>query len=163
MNPTGLQIAYFLICHRKLWLFSHNIQCEQESDAVLLGKLLHENSYKDEKKEFEFDSIKVDWLDLNNKVIHEVKKSDKAEDAHVWQLKYYLYYFRKNNLGDFTGELNYPKLKQKTQVLLNDEDVSAIENMIVEINKINSQEQPPPIVKKMKICTSCSYLELCFS
>ncbi|TAL66723.1 MAG: CRISPR-associated protein Cas4 [Bacteroidetes bacterium] len=159
---SGTELNYYFICHRKLWLFSNHIQCEQESDSVLKGKLLHENSYSDEKKEFEFDSIKVDWLDLKNKVIHEVKKSDKAEDAHVWQLKYYIYYFKVNNIGEFTGELNYPKLKKKEKVILNDSDIVQIESIINEIKTITSIPEPPKVGKPMRICKNCSYYEMCW-
>ncbi|MGI0081574.1 MAG: Dna2/Cas4 domain-containing protein, partial [Nitrososphaerales archaeon] len=43
---TGSQINYYFICKRKLWLFSHNIELEQESDLVKLGALLHQNRYR---------------------------------------------------------------------------------------------------------------------
>ena len=162
LNTSGTALNYFFLCQRKLWLFSNHIQCEQESDAVALGKLIHENSYSDKKKEYEFDSIKVDWLDLKNKVIHEVKKSDKADDAHLWQLKYYLYYFKKNNIGEFTGELDYPKLKKKEIVTLHVSDIDYIEKILNEISAVTSLLEPPKIVKPMKFCKSCSYYELCW-
>lgn len=162
LHITGTKLNYYFLCKRKLWLFSNHIQCEQESDAVLLGKILHENSYSDEKKEYEFDSIKIDWLDLKNKVIHEVKKSDKAEDAHLWQLKYYIYYFRKNNIGEFTGELNYPKLRKKDVVTLEEEDVDYLENILAEIEEITNLPDAPKFDKPMKICKKCSYNELCW-
>ncbi|MCX8009875.1 MAG: CRISPR-associated protein Cas4, partial [Ignavibacteria bacterium] len=38
MSITGTHIQYFFVCHRKLWLFAHNIQLEQESDEVLKDK-----------------------------------------------------------------------------------------------------------------------------
>ena len=158
----GIEINYFFICLRKLWLFSHNIQCEQESDLVALGKLIHETSYSDKRKEYEFDDIKVDWLDLNKKVIHEVKKSDKVEDAHLWQLKYYLYYFKNKGMGIFTGVINYPKLKKQQSVSLSIADEKHIEKIIQEINDIVSLPNPPPIKVKKKICRSCSYMELCY-
>lgn len=159
---TGTQLNYFFVCKRKLWLFSNHIQCEQESDLVLQGKVMHENSYSDEKKEYEFEGIKVDWLDLNNKVIHEVKKSDKVEEAHLWQLKYYLYYFRKNNIGEFTGEINYPKLRKKEAVVLSDDDVIYIERLIDEIEDVKNLPFVPKVEKQMKICKKCSYNDLCW-
>jgi len=33
----GTQINYYFVCKTKLWLFSHHIQMEQESDVVELG------------------------------------------------------------------------------------------------------------------------------
>lgn len=159
---TGTQLSYFFVCKRKLWFFTNNIQCEQESDLVLQGRIMHENSFADEKKEYDFEGIKVDWLDLNNKIIHEVKKSDKVEDAHIWQLKYYLYYFRKNSIGDFTGEINYPKLRKKETVKLNDDDIIYIENIVKEIEEIKSLEFAPKLDQQMKICKKCSYNDLCW-
>ena len=46
---NGTQINYYFICKTKLWLFSHNIQLEDEHENVKLGKFLHENSFKREK------------------------------------------------------------------------------------------------------------------
>jgi CRISPR-associated exonuclease Cas4 len=160
---TGTQINYFFVCKRELWFFSNHIQCEQESDLVLQGKVMHENSYSDEKKEYEFEGIKVDWLDLNNKVIHEVKKSDRVEQAHLWQLKYYLYYFKKNNIGEFTGEINYPKLRKKEQIELSDDDVVYIEELIGEIEDVKNLPFAPKVEKPMKICKKCSYNDLCWT
>ncbi len=159
---TATHINYFLICKRKLWLFSRGIQCEQESDAVALGKLLHETSYEEKRKEYEFGPVKVDWLDLKKKIIHEVKKSDKAEDAHRWQLKYYIYWFAKNGMPGFTGELNYPKLKKKESVSLSSADEAELEKIIKDIEAILQMQKPPPIEVKKKICRSCSYMELCY-
>jgi len=160
---TGTQINYYFVCKRELWFFSRDIQCEQESDVVTLGRLLHETSYSDKKKEFQFDRIKVDWIDLEKKVLHEVKKSNKAEDAHIWQIKYYLLYLKELGLNGFTGELNYPKLKKKTTVILEKGDEEYLKKVIYEIQIIESGETPPPIEVGKKICKSCSYFELCYS
>lgn len=130
---------------------------------MLQGKIMHESSYSDEKKEYEFEGIKVDWLDLNNKVIHEVKKSDRVEQAHLWQLKYYLYYFKKNNIGEFTGEINYPKLRKKEQIELSDDDVVYIEELIGEIEDVKNLPFAPKVEKPMKICKKCSYNDLCWT
>ncbi len=46
---NGTQINYYFICKTKLWLFSHNIQLEDEHENVKLGKFLHETSFKREK------------------------------------------------------------------------------------------------------------------
>jgi CRISPR-associated exonuclease Cas4 len=46
---TGTQINYCFVCKRKLWLFSHALSMEQTSDAVSLGKLIHETSYARQK------------------------------------------------------------------------------------------------------------------
>ena len=45
MIVTGTHISYFLICHRKLWLFAHEIRMEQTSDLVSEGRLIQETTY----------------------------------------------------------------------------------------------------------------------
>ena len=55
---------------------------EQESDLVYEGKLVHESSYPQrisKYEEVEIDAIKVDYYDARNKVIHEIKKSNKVD------------------------------------------------------------------------------------
>ena len=76
---TGTQVNYYLICHRKLWLFTHNINMEHTSEAVEIGSLVHEQSYTRRNKEIVLEGIKIDFFDKNHGVIHEVKKSKKME------------------------------------------------------------------------------------
>ncbi|MCX7929018.1 MAG: CRISPR-associated protein Cas4, partial [Patescibacteria group bacterium] len=125
------------------------------------GKLLHKNTYKREKKEFSMGPIKVDWVDLENSIIHEVKKSDKMEIAHIWQLKYYLWLLKTMGAGNFSGEINYPKLKQKVKINLSDEDLDKLNSICNEIEIIiSSKDIPEPINKNF--CKKCSYFELCY-
>ena len=161
MNITGTHIAYKIICERKLWLFAHQIMFEQDSNTVAEGKFLHEHSYKRNKKELNFGPIQIDWIDLNAGIVHEVKKSNKVEEAHIWQLKYYLYYLRSNNIGNYTGILNYPLLKKTKEINLSDDDIVYIEKMIHEIDQIVSFERPPEVNRSKKFCKKCSYYEIC--
>ena len=59
---NGTQIDYYFICKTKLWLFSHNIQLEHQSENVKLGKILHEDSFKREK-DYLIDNLII--LDFN--------------------------------------------------------------------------------------------------
>lgn len=101
MTITGTHFNYYQICRRKLWLFGNGINMEHTSDLVYEGKLVHEDSYPQRSakyEEVEIDGIKVDFYDARNLVIHEVKKSNKVEKAHEWQLKYYMYVFGRNGI-----------------------------------------------------------------
>ena len=101
MTITGTHFNYYQLCRRKLWLFANGINMEQESDLVYEGKLVHESSYPQRTskyEEVEIDGIKVDFYDAKNKVIHEIKKSNKVDKAHEWQLKYYMYAFEQHGL-----------------------------------------------------------------
>ena len=123
MFITGTHFNYFQVCKRKLWLFINNITFEHTSDLVFDGKLIHENSYQQRSgkyQEIELDGIKVDYFDTRERVIHEIKKSNKIEPAHEWQLKYYIYVFEKNGIMNVSGILEYPTLRKKDIVLLSD-------------------------------------------
>ena len=63
---------------------------EHTSDNVFMGKLIDEHSYPRTKKEILIDGVvKIDFMD--DGVVHEVKKSNRMEEAHVGQLLYYIY------------------------------------------------------------------------
>lgn len=218
---TGSQINYYFVCKRKLWLFSHNIELEPESDLVKLGKLLHENRYQRKLKEVQVDRIKVDFVEnkripveeeistgeadsaggisqnssatatesipkntqgkcvesidtastgvQSNKkqqqkelVIHEVKRSKKMQDAHLYQLLYYMYYLKKNySVNVSRGVLHYPLLKQNVDVPLTEDRVKQVEETMRGIFELNSLASPPEPVRK-GYCRNCAYQELCF-
>ena len=79
---TGTHFNYYQVCKRKLWLFANGINMEHTSDLVLEGRLIHEDSYPQRSgkyEEIELDGIKVDFYDPKQKVIHEIKKSNKVD------------------------------------------------------------------------------------
>lgn len=165
MLTTGTHFNYYLICHRKLWLFANGIQMEHTSDLVYEGKLLHENSYPrraEKYQEIELDGIKIDYYDPKNKVVHEIKKSDTHEEAHEWQVKYYLYVLEQNGVEGATGLLEYPKLHKTDEVLLTTPDREVIAEMICSIVKMIRQEHCPERIKKSQ-CKNCSYFDFCWS
>ncbi|MCI1648618.1 MAG: CRISPR-associated protein Cas4 [Bacteroides sp.] len=165
MLITGTHFNYYQVCKRKLWLFANEINMEQTSDLVYEGKLIHEESYPQRSskyEEVELNGIKVDFYDVKNKVIHEIKKSNKVERAHEWQLKYYLYIFEKNGIVDVTGILEYPVLRKTNAIILSDIDRETIQNMETEIQEIIENEECPPLVQK-RICKNCSYYDFCYS
>lgn len=165
MKITGTHFNYYQICKRKLWLFANSINFEHTSDQVYEGRLIHEDSYPQRSskyEEIEMDGIKVDFYDSKNKIIHEIKKSNKVELAHEWQLKYYIYVFEKNGITDVSGVLEYPTLRKTKEVFLSELDMAAIEDMKSGINQVISSDECPPLQKK-GICKNCSYYEFCYS
>ncbi len=165
MQITGTHFNYYQVCQRKLWLFANGINMEHNSDLVYAGKLIHEESYpqrSERYEEIEIDGIKVDYYDAKRKVIHEIKKSDKVEQAHEWQLKYYIYVFERNGIEGVTGLLEYPKLRKTSEVLLSDIDRETIAEIETKIKEIIESDICPPMEKK-GICRSCSYYEFCYS
>lgn len=165
MQITGTHFNYYNVCKRKLWLFANSITFEHTSDLVYEGKLIHEECYPQRSakyEEIEIDGVKVDFYDSRNKIIHEIKKSDKVETAHEWQLKYYIYVFEKNGICDVNGILEYPKLRETKRISLSDVDRKELDLMRDEIMFIVESNQCPPRIKK-GICKNCSYFEFCFT
>lgn len=165
MQITGTHFNYYQVCKRKLWLFANGINMEQVSDLVFEGKLIHEDSYPQRSanyEEIELDGIKVDYYDAKRKVIHEIKKSNKVEDAHEWQLKYYIYVFEQNGIEEVSGILEYPILRKTKDVILSGIDRKQIVEIIADIQNIISNDICPSLQKK-GICKNCSYFEFCYT
>ncbi len=165
MLPTGTHIAYFMLCHRKLWLFANGITMEHTSEIVSDGKLLHETSYENRAEkytELEIGGVKIDFYDSKNKIIHETKRSNKVEDAHQWQVKYYIYILKQHGVDGVTGILEYPKLKQRKEVQLSIDDEVYINNIIPQIEKLIHAETCPDKIK-IGLCKNCSYYDFCWS
>ncbi|MCQ2974285.1 MAG: CRISPR-associated protein Cas4 [Bacteroidales bacterium] len=164
MQVTGTHFNYYHVCKRKLWLFASGINMENNSDLVLEGKLIHEGSYSDRSdkyQEFQIDGVKVDFYDARNKVIHEIKKSNKLDEAHEWQLKFYIYTFEQNGIEGVTGILEYPTLRKTQQVELDDNDRKRISEIVKDIDNIIDSDQCPEKVDK-KYCRNCSYFDFCY-
>lgn len=146
MTPTGTHFNYYQICRRKLWLFANGINMEHTSDTVYDGKLIHQGSYPQRTERYEeivIEGIKVDYFDAKRRVIHEIKRSDKVEKAHEWQVKYYIYVFERNGIEGCTGLLEYPTMRQTLPVELNDSDREEILCMEQEIRRIIESEVCP--------------------
>lgn len=161
---TATHINYYHLCHRKLWLFANSINMEQTSSLVAEGKLIHEKSYQqraEKSRELAIGGIKIDYYDAKNRVVREVKKSDKLEHAHIAQLKYYLFVLEENGLEGVTGVLEYPTLKKRKIVVLTAEDRKEILYWLAGVKEIVEAERCPKVVKK-PYCKKCAYYEFCF-
>ncbi|MDR2286927.1 MAG: CRISPR-associated protein Cas4 [Prevotellaceae bacterium] len=164
MNISGTHLNYYYVCKRKLWLFSNGISMEHTSDLVYEGKLIHETSYPQRSERYEEISIggcKIDFYDAKNKVVHEIKKSNKIEEAHEWQIKYYLLTLERNGIEGVKGILEYPALRQTKFVELATTDKDTIVELEKQIMMLVELEQCPPLIHS-KICKSCSYFEFCY-
>ncbi|WP_262385569.1 CRISPR-associated protein Cas4 [Amniculibacterium sp. G2-70] len=172
MNITGTHINYYRICKRKLWLFSNGINMEQTSDLVADGKLIEDETYLQRPERYEqielsvdFEGLnlvgKIDFFDVKNKIIHETKRSNKVEQAHIWQVKFYLWLMKLKSIEAKKGVIEYPSLRQKEEVILTEDDFLYLENTVLEIKKLKEDETCPPVINA-KICKSCSYYEFCY-
>jgi CRISPR-associated exonuclease Cas4 len=158
---TGVMVYYNFVCTRKLWYFSNDLNMEFNSELVGIGKLIDETSYSREKKNILIDEvINVDFL-KDWKVIHEVKKSKKMDEAAKWQLKYYIWTLRTKGVEIEKGVLDYPLLRKREDVFL---DKDEEEELLVVLDEIQNliDMKVPPLVNKKSICKKCAYYELCY-
>jgi CRISPR-associated exonuclease Cas4 len=137
---------------------------EHTSDLVAEGKLIHENSYPQRTERYEeinINGCRIDFYDTKNKIVHEIKKSDKIEKAHEWQVKYYILALERNGIYGVKGLIEYPALRHVTPVELTEADRNEIAGIEQQIASLAESEQCPPLAVT-KICRNCSYYEFCY-
>ncbi len=137
---------------------------EHTSDTVYEGKLIHETTYPQRStkyEELELGGIKIDFFDVKNKVIHEIKKSRKLYQAHLWQLKYYIYVLEQAGIKGASGILEYPKERKTEEVYLSTLDIEKLKEIKVEILKAINSDEVSALEKKAR-CKNCSYYDFCF-
>ncbi len=164
MKPTGTQINYYHLCHRKLWLFSNGLNMEDQSDLVAEGKLIHEQSYPQRAERFRelaIENIKIDHYDPQAKIVREVKKSSKMEAAHLAQVKYYIYVLERNGIDGVHGLLEYPKLRKTEEVWLSEEDRQQIPEWERGVEEIIDTSDCPSRIDK-PVCKKCAYYDFCY-
>lgn len=161
MQITGIMIYYYFVCKRKLWYFINQINMEQNSELVSIGKILDEDSYKNEKKGILIDNtINIDFI-KNGAILHEVKKTKSIEEAGIWQIKYYMYYLKQKGVKNIKAKIDYPLLRETKEIILENEDRKIIKNIIKNIEEISSQEKVPSKIDS-PICKKCAYFDLCY-
>lgn len=139
---------------------------EQTSDTVYEGKLISETTYPQRAAkytELDLGIAKIDFYDAENHVVHEVKKSNKMEHAHEWQVKYYLYLLDKAGIKGATALLEYPRLRKTKQVKLSAKDRAYLEETLPKIEQLIDSETCPERLEKKSLCRKCSYFDFCWS
>jgi len=137
---------------------------EHTSDTVAEGKLIGETTYPQRPEKYtevQIGGSKIDFYDAKNKVVHEIKKSDKAEEAHEWQVKYYLWLLAQAGVEGVTGRLEYPKLRETKEVVLTPPDEDYLLAAVEQVRKIIEGEHCPPVINS-RICKCCSYYDFCY-
>ncbi len=141
----------------------HEITPYEDFDLLEFGRAIHEGSYKREKKEFLFDTIKIDLIKFKGKttIIGEIKKSSSYLLPAKMQLLFYMY--RLNLMGvSVEGEILVPKEKKKQKVSLTEENRKNIEFTLEQIRNIIRMPIAPKLVK-IRFCDKCAYRDFCFA
>lgn len=182
MTITATLVNLYHVCPRELWLHAHGIRMEHTSDVVYEGKLIGENTYTDraaKNTQVELSiplwpedagltteawtgAAKIDYYDAKNRIVHETKKSDRVEQAHIAQVKFYLYVLLKSGVEDAKGIIEYPTQRERTHVHLGADEVAEVETWLLDIRKILEQESCPPVIHK-PVCKRCSYCDYCYA
>lgn len=161
MKITGVMIYYYFICHRKLWYFCNEINMEQNSELVSIGKILDETTYNRENKSILIDdTINIDFI-KNGAVLHEVKKTKSIEDAGIWQLKYYMFYLEQRGVKNIFAKIDYPLIRESKEIYLEEEDRDILGNIEKNIEEIIKEDKPPKVMND-KMCKKCAYFDLCY-
>lgn len=156
----GVEVAYYSLCKRKVWLYKKGIGMEDESDRVLQGKVLHDSSYPRLKnKEVLIDNFKIDSID--GKYVREVKLSSKMAKSDTLQMLYYLYQLSLRGI-EKTGLISYTKEKKTVEVELTEERKKEVQKVMAEIYQI-IDEPAPPAAKKVPYCKNCAYFGFCYA
>jgi CRISPR-associated exonuclease Cas4 len=163
MNITGTLVWYYYICHREVWLMSRQINAFQDNDFLEIGRLIHDESYRREKKEIQFDNSKFDMVKSKNGelVVAEIKKSSRFQKAATMQLAFYLWKLEQKGIPA-KGEIRVPKEKIRKIISLTKELKEELKETLQNIKTIIDMEKPNP-PQKIKFCKNCSYNEFCWS
>ncbi|WP_374724393.1 CRISPR-associated protein Cas4 [Calidifontibacillus erzurumensis] len=156
----GVDLSYYVLCKRKLWLYKKGIGMEDQSDRVLQGKLLHESAYpRIEKKELLIDdSFVIDAID--GEYVREIKLSSKMPESDKMQLLFYLYQLSLRGINK-KGLISYTKEKRTVEVILTEENKMKVKKAINEVYQVLNQPSPP-VVTKVPYCKSCAYYSFCY-
>jgi CRISPR-associated exonuclease Cas4 len=169
-------VGYYVLCPRKAWLSMNGLWMEHTSTTVALGRQIDAASYKRKEKHILLTAEapdgtplvgKVDWAQLDAGVLHETKKSTKAEDAHRWQLRFYLWLLHLNGVAradgsPFRGQLNYPRQRRTTDVALRPGHIQRLESIVAALRALSRQDTPPPRIDTRAFCRQCAFEELCY-
>lgn len=158
---TGIMVYYYFVCKKKLWYFANQIQMEQNSELVEMGKIIDETSYENQEKHILIDNtINIDFI-KNGAILHEVKKTKSIEEASIWQVKYYMYYLEQKGVENVKAKIDFPLIKETKDIVLNNEDRQALQNVIENIKKIINSNIPIDVIQNKK-CKKCAYYDLCY-
>lgn len=176
LRVGGMLVGYYIVCRRKAWLSMRGLWMEQESDTVALGRLIDEASYEREHKSMMLSATapdgtallgKIDWANLRDGILHETKKSRAVEEAHMWQLRFYLWMLKLSGVTradgkPYTGTLSYPRLRRTERVTLMAADEEHLAVIVAGLRRTAARPQPPRRIDKRRFCRKCGYEELCY-
>jgi len=164
MKPiNGTLIASYYACKRELWYIAHEILPEQDNSFLELGRILEEDSYREEEKGFWVGDIRIDLVKRarDTVVVGEIKKSSRSRKTGIMQLYFYLFFLKQNGV-EARGEVLFPKEKKRIELRLTETVEKELQRAIGEIQRVIGQEKPPK-GERTSLCNPCAYRDFCFA
>lgn len=160
---TGNLINAYFVCPRKAWFYARQLNPDPDTELLIMGRLVSEESYARKKKEIQLEGMKIDFIisEGSSFLVCEVKRSSKELDAARMQLLFYLYNLRTRGFSA-KGEIRIPRERKKIPVELSDENTEDLSTTIKSITEVCSRDLPPS-VKKQRKCKKCAFFEFCFA
>lgn len=160
---NGTLIWYYYICPREVWLMARQITPDDDDPNIVVGRFIHEQSYRREKKEIAVAHSKIDLVKRKNGtvIVSEVKKSSRYLHSSRMQLLFYLKQLNDHGI-QAEGELLFPEERKKIEVVLTEKATKELQETEETILKLANKSTPPP-PKKISFCRNCGYREYCWS
>ncbi|XZJ40953.1 CRISPR-associated protein Cas4 [Clostridium perfringens] len=162
MKVNGTLINYYFHCKRQCYFHGNRFNLEDNSEAVKVGKALHEEKRKGDNTELEIDNVKIDKL--TKEYLTEIKKSDADVEAAKWQLLFYLKVLKAKRI-ERRGKLEFiekNKTKKKTLFIeLTEENEKELEDIVKNIEQLILEQEIPNVLNEPK-CKKCAYYEYCY-
>lgn len=141
---TGVMIQYYYVSKKELWYFANNVNMNYDDSNIDIGNQIQDSSFSRENTRNALidGTIAVDIIEGKDR-IYEVKKSSTLRKPAVMQLKYYLWYLKKNKGVEMKGELKIPEEKKTEIIELTKDDEEEIKEVLEEIRDIITSDEPP--------------------
>lgn len=162
-HVNGTLIWYYYICPREVWLMARQVTPDEDDSNIEIGRYIHEQRYRREKKEITVGNSKMDLVKRQNGtvIVSEVKKSSKYLESSRMQLLFYLKQLYEHGIQAY-GELLFPEERKKIEVVLTEESLKELQHTEEAILTLANEASPPP-PKKISFCRNCGYREYCWS
>lgn len=160
---NGTLIWYYYICPREVWLMARQMTPDEDDPNIEIGRFIHEQSYRRNKKEIAIGNSKIDVIKRQNGtvIVSEVKKSSRYLESSRMQLLFYLKQLDERGIQAH-GELLFPEERKKVEVALTEDSLRELQETEAAILTLANATAPPP-PKKISFCRKCGYREYCWS
>jgi CRISPR-associated exonuclease Cas4 len=161
---TGSSILSYQTCHRQAWLTIRRFAPEQENPWILIGRYIHQTSYRDRgEKEIQLPGAKIDliWKDGTVRIVGEIKKSSRSFQGATMQLLFYLKLLHDRGIV-CSGQILIPHEKRIVPIEWTEANQEMLGSTLDALRKLADLGTPPK-PKWIGSCSKCGFSNLCWS